>query len=106
MTKTKMKDGDMVYCNLKPCAFGSALGIYMGLVLFIVAICAGHFNWGEDYVKLASSIYVGYGTHFVGALIGLAYGLVCGFIFGNILARIYNFCLCCPACRCPVCKCK
>lgn len=50
------------------------------------AIC----GWGEQYVQVMSSLYIGYRPSFWGAILGGIWAFVDGAIFGAIFAYIYN----------------
>ena len=72
---------------------GIVAGLALGLGIFIAT------NWlvlkGGDIVgphlALLSQYLIGYRVTFVGSLIGLAYGVVLGFLAGYFVARVYNW---------------
>ena len=74
------------------CRLGFALGLTWGLSTFALALTAHWFHFGNEIVHLIGTVYIGYKATVVGSLIGLAYGFVDFFIFGVILAFIYNSC--------------
>ncbi|MBM3229195.1 hypothetical protein FJZ26_02085 [Candidatus Parvarchaeota archaeon] len=76
--------------RLDPMAFGVAFGVLDALAMFFIAIF-GIFGFGLGMTSMMSSIYPGYGPHFIGAAIGLFLGLVAGFVFGYLAAVIYNY---------------
>jgi hypothetical protein len=71
---------------------GMALGLLLGLVLFIAT------NWmflkGDKFVgphlQLLNQYFIGYRVSFVGSLIGFAYGFALGTLSGALLGWIYN----------------
>ena len=84
------------YCKLKTCAFGLTSGILWSVSVFVMAIVAGYFEtWVSGVVNLMSSMYIGYDTSLAGALSGLGWCFVDGFIGGFVFAWLYNFCCCC-----------
>ncbi len=72
---------------------GVVTGIVVGLGVFIAT------NWlvlkgGEvvgPHLSLLGQFFVGYRVTFAGSLIGAAYGFVCGFAGGYLIARMYNW---------------
>jgi hypothetical protein len=71
-------------------------GIICGLILGLGIFAATNFLIlkGGDIIgpnlALLGQFFIGYTVTFPGSLIGLAYGLVTGFLAGYIFARIYN----------------
>lgn len=80
----------MKHCKLHVLGFAVALGLVWGLGLFCSGILAGLDGYGLDFVKAMSSVYYGYTTGFAGALIGFVWGFCDLFIFGLVVAFIYN----------------
>ena len=77
----------MAKLNVKAAAIalGAAWGIYM-LSLGWMAM----FGWGADFVKLMSSVYIGFAPSFLGGIIGGIWAFVDGFVGGAIIAWVYN----------------
>jgi len=75
----------------KFCWIGLALGvgIYWGLSM-LVAGWTSMFGWGNSFVSMMSSIYIGYEPSFIGAIIGGIWGFFDGFIAGAVVAFFYN----------------
>lgn len=71
-------------------AFGVALGLTWGATCFIMALLDMYFSVGSSFVRLVGEIYPGYDSTIEGAIIGLVFGFFDFFIFGYILAHIYN----------------
>lgn len=70
-------------------ALGNAIGIVWGLTLFIATLWASARDGGNTLVKL-SGFYPGYYIGFGGAIIGLIYAYINGFIWGWLIAKFYN----------------
>lgn len=83
--------------QLKVCSFGFAMGLIWGLGILLLAWlsmwCAG--GWGAGFIKVLSSVYTGYAATWVGGLIGGLWGFVDFFIFGALVAWVYNSRCCC-----------
>ena len=79
------------YLRLSPWRVGLALGIMWGLSLLILAfISYNTIYYGHPFIQAVDSIYIGYAPTIDGAFIGFGWGFVASFIFGWLLARIYN----------------
>lgn len=70
-------------------ALGIAIGVLWAIYVFFCGITA-MFGWGVALVQTLSSLYIGYGPTFVGAVIGAAWAFVDGYIAGVVIAWIYN----------------
>ena len=75
--------------NLSPKAFGLALGILSGAALFLATLWIAASSGGNHLIMLRQ-FYLGYSVSFVGALIGLVYAFIDGFIAGALIAWLYN----------------
>ena len=75
--------------NLDVRRFALAGGIYWGLGFFFLGIM-GHYGWGTKVVDVLSSVYIGYSTTFIGAIIGGIWGFVDALIAGALFAWLYN----------------
>jgi hypothetical protein len=72
---------------------GVTTGLMVGLGIFIAT------NWlvlkgGEvvgPHLSLLGQFFIGYRVTFGGSLIGAAYGFVCGFVIGGLIAKMYNW---------------
>ena len=74
-------------------ALGFTLGVIWGMTLLIITLAS---LWtGRSYAKHflygIASVYPGYSISNVGAILGLCYGFVDGFVFGWLTSTIYNF---------------
>ena len=64
-----------------------------GIVWGVASLLAGWFaglGWGELYVRVMSSIYIGYEPGFWGGIIGGIWGFFDGGVFGLALGFVYN----------------
>lgn len=75
--------------RLSVMALGLGAGIWWGLSM-IAAGWMSMFNWGNAFVEMFSSLYIGYKATFIGAIIGGIWGFIDGFIAGVVLAAFYN----------------
>jgi hypothetical protein len=71
-------------------ALALSLGIVWAACIFIVGIISGKVVWGQEFVRVMSSLYLGYYTNFFGSLVGAAWGFIDGYIGGLIIAWLYN----------------
>jgi len=78
----------MAKLNIK--ALGLTFGIIWGITILIIGIAAACGSYGELIVALLGSIYIGYEASILGSLIGAIWGFVDAFIFGVIIAWLYN----------------
>ena len=75
--------------KLRVRAFGLAIGIIWGLIIFLATIGSILMGKGETMYKLTVFLY-GYRITFGGAIVGLIWGVVGGFILGAAVAWLYN----------------
>ena len=80
--------------KLSPFRFGFALAVLWGGIVFVVALANLIWpSYGVAFLKVIDSIYPGYGYGkwgFGGAIVGLLYGVIDGFIIGLVFAWLYN----------------
>jgi hypothetical protein len=74
-------------------AFALANGIIWGLAIFIMTVWVLMRGGGETLILL-EQFFIGYSISYAGALIGLAYGFVGGFICGGVFSWLYNRFVC------------
>ena len=74
-----------------PVAVGLALGIYMGIGLFIAAIAARKFGYCKIFVSFMSTFYIGYKANLLGAFMGLLRGFADAFVGGFIVTRLVEY---------------
>jgi hypothetical protein len=77
---------------LKPIKFGFALGLWWGVGMLLASWGAWLFNWGNIWVHVMSSFYIGMAPSLIGGIIGLVWGFIDFFIFGLLIAWTYNCC--------------
>lgn len=71
-------------------SFGVALGAVYALCAFVMALTAAYLNWGTNMVSLMGDFYIGYEASFFGGIIGAIWAFVDGYIFGFLVAWVYN----------------
>ncbi|MGD8330620.1 MAG: hypothetical protein PVJ49_14395 [Acidobacteriota bacterium] len=79
--------------RLAPHAFGVAVGTVAALGLFFITLApaAGGDPHLADHIGLLSQYLYGYTVTLTGSVIAGLYGLVIGYIVGNLFARTRNF---------------
>jgi len=78
----------MAKLNVK--AFGLAVGIVWGVGMFVLGIIAMAFGWGDRFIEILSSLYIGYKATFLGSIVGAVWGFIDAGIGGIIVAWLYN----------------
>jgi hypothetical protein len=74
--------------NIK--ALGLSTGIVWGIGIFLLTLWFLVMGYeGKTLLKL-SKVYLGYSVSYLGALVGLIWGFVDGFIGGAVVAWLYN----------------
>lgn len=81
--------------RLSKLSLGLSLGILWGLTMLIMGWIATCCPYGGDFVSAFGTVYLGYAATFWGAVLGAIWGFFDFFIFGFLIAWIYNLCLCC-----------
>ncbi len=76
--------------NLRARALGLSLGISLGLVVVIITFLDISYGEGNTLIVLRF-IMPGYTVTAAGALVGLLYGIVEGFLLGALVAVLYNW---------------
>jgi len=75
-------------------AFGAAVGILWGASIFLLSLlyAATGGTYGWDWLQLIASCYPGFAASggVVDGLVGFGYGLLDGFVWGALLAWLYN----------------
>jgi hypothetical protein len=49
------------------------------------------FGWGTALIAPLASLYIGYSASILGAIIGVIWAFIDGFVAGVVIAWIYNF---------------
>ncbi len=79
----------MQHCN--PKALALALGGTMAIgVVLLSLISMVHGSYGNTFISILSSVYLGYDNTIPGAIMGGIWGFVDGAITGWILSWLYN----------------
>ena len=81
--------------KLKVCRFGFAMGLIGGLGMLFMAWFGWWFGWALPMTKVISSAYLGMAPSFLGGIFGLVWGFIDFFIFGALVACVYNYCAKC-----------
>jgi len=76
--------------KLHAAKFGVALGIVWAFCCVFLSFSTMLFNWGNAWVDLLASLYIGYAPTVIGALIGMVWGFIDAFIGGLVVAWLYN----------------
>lgn len=79
--------------NLNARAWGVAMGLFLGLGLFIatnILVLKGGPEVGP-HLSLLSVYFPGYRVTFLGSLIGFIYSFVIGYALGRLIGTVYNF---------------
>ena len=81
---------DHHHMSLGVVSFGLALGVTSAIFVFVLGVVAAFFGWGVQLAAALSSLYIGYGPTFVGAIAGAVWAFVDGLIAGVLIAWLYN----------------
>ena len=71
-------------------ALGLSIGILWGSAVLLTGFMTIFFDWGNIFVAVLSSIYIGYKPTILGSLIGGVWGFFDAGIGGVIVAWLYN----------------
>lgn len=89
------------YCKLCACKFGFAFGLIWGLGTLLLGWAGWLWGFGVPVIMLWSHVYLGFAPTLVGGLWGGLWGLIDFFIFGLLVAWVYNGSLgCCKKTSC------
>lgn len=78
------------HATLGVISFGLALGVTAAIFVFILGVVATAFGWGLQLAASLSSLFIGYGPTFIGAIAGAVWAFVDGLIAGVLIAWLYN----------------
>jgi hypothetical protein len=81
---------DQHHATLGVISFGLAVGVTSAIFVFLLGVAAALFGWGVPIAVALSSLYIGYGPTFVGAIAGAVWAFVDGLIAGVLIAWLYN----------------
>lgn len=71
-------------------SLGLAIGLTWAIAVFVLGMAAWLFEWGIVVAATLSSLYIGFGPSFVGAITGAVWGFVNGLVLGVLIALFYN----------------
>lgn len=96
----------MKYGKLYPISLGFAWGIISGLGYMLICFAGARWGFALPVIAMLSSIYHNVAPTFVGGLWALFWGFLDFFIFGMLVAFVYNAAhkCCCPAGECDISK--
>ncbi len=84
----------LAFAPLHKRAFGTAIGLTLGLMLFLATVVAVlHGDIPGENLWLLKQYFYGYSVTWAGAFIGLGWGLIVGFVAGWFFAFCRNFVL-------------
>lgn len=78
------------HAKLNVLGLGIALGLVWAISMLFVGMTSWLYSWGNSFVDVMGSIYVGYKPTLVGSLYGTIFGFIDGFIGGVLIAWFYN----------------
>ena len=78
------------YAKIHPVSFGISWGLVWGLSVFALAFIPELLNYGSGIATALESIYPGFNTDFVGALIGFVLAFIDAGVGALVVAFIYN----------------
>lgn len=78
------------HTDLHAVAFGLALGLLWGVGVALLALTTWLFGYGHGFVEGLGQLYLGYDHDPLGALIGFVWGFFDFFVFGWLIAFLYN----------------
>ncbi|WP_455276874.1 bacteriophage holin [[Eubacterium] cellulosolvens] len=67
-----------------------SIGILWAIAILLTGISATFSTWGDKYVELIGSMYIGYSASIAGSIIGAVWGFIDGLIAGAVIAWLYN----------------
>jgi len=80
----------LAFAPLHKRAFGTAIGVVAGLLLFVVTVYQVLITPEGGSTALLSQYFQGYAVSWKGALVGLAWGFGVGFVMGWFVAFVRN----------------
>ena len=86
------------YTKIYPVSFGFAWGVIAGLGWMLLAWAGARWGFGLPVLNVMSHVHRGLAPTLFGGLWGFFWGFLDCFIFGLLVAIIYN---CCTKCFCP-----
>jgi len=71
-------------------AFGFALGVVWGGLMFLLGIADMLYFWGNSWGRMLTVLYVGYRPTVLGSIVGGIWGFVYASVLGFAAAWMYN----------------
>jgi len=71
-------------------ALGLASGILWAAGVLLLGLTSTYLSWGNEWVDLLGSVYIGYKVGLFGAITGAIWAFVDGLIGGIVFAWLYN----------------
>jgi len=71
-------------------ALAIAGGVAWGALILFVGLTSTFFSWGNGFVDVMASIYIGFAPTLLGSIIGTLWALVDGALIGALIAWVYN----------------
>ncbi len=81
---------DEHHMTLGVVSFGLAIGLTWAILVFVLGLVAALLDWGVGIAIALSTLYVGYGPTFIGAIAGAVWAFVSGLVAGILIAWFYN----------------
>ena len=75
----------------KVSAIALAATIFWGMALMILTLISCYTGYAEGFLKLITTIYIGYNISPAGSIVGFIYGFLDAFIGVHIFAALYYF---------------
>ena len=79
------------YGKIYPVSFGFAFGLISGVAWMLLCWAGARFGWGLVEIRVLGSMYYNVAPTFVGGLWALFEGFIDFFVFGLLVAMVYNF---------------
>ncbi len=76
--------------QLQATAFGLAGGVLWGVSVLLMTLVSAFTGYASLFLHILMEIYPGFEVTLLGAIIGLGYAFVDGFLGGFVLAWLYN----------------
>ncbi len=73
---------------------GFAFGLIWGLGMLLMGWAGWLSGFGVPMTRMWGTVYIGFAPTFVGGILGFIWGFIDFFIFGALVAWVYN-CACC-----------
>lgn len=91
-------------CKTRVCvgSLGLSFAITWTIIVVLSGVLAATLDYGEAWMTLLSSVYLGFDETVKGIAIGAVWAFVDGLIFGVLIAFFYN--LVAKCCKCKICS--